>query len=123
MMGLGQDVQSETGVFPPWGAFPSEHLKVDDVEAGPAGMELQAHAVASFLFIADAEAFETEKLRLLFPDARGIIVREIWLPCTVTWEVRDGWNARKFRSSILWRFRERSEWYEPKDSGSVLGEE
>ncbi|KAI1152339.1 hypothetical protein F4825DRAFT_450536 [Nemania diffusa] len=100
----------------------SERLKIDDVEAGPAGMRLQANAVASFLFIVDAEAFGTEKLRLLFLDTRGNIVRESRVPCAETWEMRDGWNARKFLGSNFWMDRDRSEWYMPNDPGSVLGD-
>ncbi|KAI0906411.1 hypothetical protein F4823DRAFT_627070 [Ustulina deusta] len=99
-----------------------EKLKIDDVEAGSAGLRLQASVVASFLFVADAEAFETEKLRLLFLDARGNIVRESRVPCTDTWEMRDGWNARKFQDGNFWMDRDRSEWYVPNHPGSVLGE-
>ncbi|OTB16747.1 hypothetical protein K445DRAFT_11030 [Daldinia sp. EC12] len=47
-----------------------EQLKTHDIEAGNAGMEIQAKVVASFLFVADAEAFETEKLRLIYLCAR-----------------------------------------------------
>ncbi|KAI1477420.1 hypothetical protein F4774DRAFT_427247 [Daldinia eschscholtzii] len=47
-----------------------EQLKTHDIEAGNAGMEIQAKVVASFLFVADAEAFETEKLRLIYLYAR-----------------------------------------------------
>ncbi|KAI1126425.1 hypothetical protein F5Y10DRAFT_293813 [Nemania abortiva] len=100
----------------------AKKLKTDDTEAGPVGMRLQASVVASFLFIADAEAFETGKLRLLFLDARGNIVREWRVPYTDTWEMRDGWNARKFLDSNFWMDRDRSEWHVPNDPGSVLGE-
>ncbi|ROW04861.1 hypothetical protein VMCG_04888 [Cytospora schulzeri] len=97
-------------------------LKIDDVEAGPAGMALQASVVASILFIADAEAFETQKLRLLYLDTQGNIVRETRVPCSETWEMRDGWNARKFQTSVFWKDSERSQWNVPNDPGSILGE-
>ncbi|ROW07589.1 hypothetical protein VPNG_06808 [Cytospora leucostoma] len=100
----------------------AEQLKVDDVEASPAGMALQANVVSSFLFIADAEAFETEKLRLSFLDTRGNIVRETRVPCTETWLMRDGWNAKKFLDSEFWSDRDKNEWPLLNDPGSVLGE-
>ncbi|KAI1104574.1 hypothetical protein F4804DRAFT_181948 [Jackrogersella minutella] len=100
----------------------AEQLKVDAVEAGDAGMELQVNAVASFLFVADCKAVETEKLRLLYLDARGIIVRETRVPCTETWQMRDAWVGKKFRDSPLWNDRDRSEWGVSNDPGSVLGE-
>ncbi|KAI1419583.1 hypothetical protein F5Y12DRAFT_777205 [Xylaria sp. FL1777] len=101
----------------------AEQLKVDDVEAGAAGMQLQASVVASFLFVADAEAFGTKMLRLLFLDARGYIVRESRVPCTDTWEMRDGWNARKFQDGNFWMDRDRSEWQQVNEPGSVLGDQ
>ncbi|GAP93033.2 hypothetical protein SAMD00023353_10200170 [Rosellinia necatrix] len=97
-------------------------LEIDAVEASPAGLRLQASVVASFLFVADAEAFETAKLRLLFLDARGNIVRQSRVPSTDTWEMRDGWNARKFQDGNFWMDRDRSEWHVANDPGSVLGE-
>ncbi|KAK8050309.1 hypothetical protein PG994_012039 [Apiospora phragmitis] len=96
-------------------------LKTDDVEAG-GGMALQAHVVATFLFVADAETFVTEQLRLLFLDARGNIVRETRVPFEQTWEMRDGWNAGKFRDSNFWLDRDRSELGVQNDPGSILGE-
>ncbi|KAI0099452.1 hypothetical protein F4814DRAFT_433275 [Daldinia grandis] len=97
-------------------------LKTDHIEAGAAGMALQANIVASFLFVVDADTFETEKIRLLYLDARGNIVRETRVPSTETWEMRDAWNAKKFRDSVFWNDRDRSEWGVPNDPGSVLGE-
>ncbi|ETS88168.1 hypothetical protein PFICI_01996 [Pestalotiopsis fici W106-1] len=100
----------------------ADHLTPDEVEAGRAGQDLQSNVVASFLIVADLEAFETDKLRLLFLDARGNIVRESRLPCTETWEMRDAWNARKFRDSNFWNDRHRSNPYANRDPGSELGE-
>ncbi|KAI0143459.1 hypothetical protein GGR57DRAFT_508163 [Xylariaceae sp. FL1272] len=79
----------------------SEQLEMDDVEAGPAGMSLQASVVASFLFVADAEAFETGRLRLFFIDGRGNVVRESRVP-----------------SQILGRYATAG----TREPGSVLGE-
>ncbi|KAK6950753.1 hypothetical protein Daesc_007278 [Daldinia eschscholtzii] len=98
-----------------------EQLKIDDIEAGNAGMELQAKVVASFFFVADAGAFETEKSRLLYLDTRGNIVRETRVKCTEAWEMRDLWNGKKFRDSAFWHDRHRSEWSVPSDPGSVIG--
>lgn len=98
-----------------------EELKIDDVEAG-GGMELQAHAVATFLLVADAEAFETEKLRLLYLDARGNIVREFRLPYTESWETRHEWNACKFKTSMSWRDWVKTDQPVVHGPRSVLGE-
>ncbi|KAF2993343.1 hypothetical protein E8E14_001655 [Neopestalotiopsis sp. 37M] len=54
----------------------AEQLKVEDVEAGYVGMDMQVNVVFTYLFVADAEAFETDSLRLLFLDAQGVVVRE-----------------------------------------------
>jgi hypothetical protein len=94
-------------------------LRRDDVEAGPAGLALQALVMGSFLFVADGAALETERLRLLFLDARGNIVREACVPCTETWEMRDGWNG--LPNCHFWLDGDRYEWLTPVP-GSVLGE-
>ncbi|KAK9418254.1 putative WW domain-containing protein [Seiridium unicorne] len=100
----------------------AEQLKVAEVEVGPAGKELQAHVASSFLFVVDTEAFETGSLRLLFLDVRGNIVREARVPSTDTWEMREAWNAKKFRTGSVWADRRRSEWGQPNSPGSVLGD-
>ncbi|KAI1110745.1 hypothetical protein F5Y14DRAFT_454715 [Nemania sp. NC0429] len=102
-----------------------QQLTVDEMEAGTAGMELQACAVTSFLFVADAEAFETDSslLRLLFLDLRGNIVRESRVPVADAWEMRSAWDAGKFRDGPFWADRHRSDSLGvPSDPGSVLGE-
>jgi hypothetical protein len=85
-------------------------------------MQLQASVVATFLVIVDAEAFDTEKVHLLFLDKRGNIVRKSRVPFTDTWEMRDGWHGRKFQDGAVWHDRDRSEWPVPHDPGSILGE-
>ncbi|KAK9422562.1 hypothetical protein SUNI508_00425 [Seiridium unicorne] len=47
-----------------------------EAETTDAGIQLQELAVGSFLLVADAHAFGSDRLRLLFLDARGNIVRE-----------------------------------------------
>ncbi|KAK6087036.1 hypothetical protein SCUP234_02129 [Seiridium cupressi] len=100
----------------------AEQLKVAEVEVGPVGKALQAHVASSFLFVVDTEAFETGSLRLLFLDVRGNIVREARVPSTDTWEMREAWNAKKFRTGSVWADRRRSEWGQPNSPGSVLGD-
>lgn len=104
------------------GDSPSPEALADLVEAGQTGVEMQLCAVASFLFVADEEAFATDRLRLLYLDAGGDVVRESRVAPGEAHELRAYWNRGATGDSPFWRDRRRSD-----DSpfsnhpGSVLG--
>lgn len=100
----------------------AEQLKVEDVEAGYVGMDMQVNVVFTYIFIADAEAFETDSLRLLFLDAKGVIVRESRIKVEETWEMRNYWTAYKFRETDIWSDRNRSDNSPCPRPGSLLGD-
>ncbi|KAF7531578.1 hypothetical protein G7054_g8741 [Neopestalotiopsis clavispora] len=100
----------------------AEQLKVEDVEAGYVGMDMQVNVVFTYLFVADAEAFETDSLRLLFLDAQGVVVRESRIKVEETWLMRNYWNASKFRETDIWSDRYRSDEPPCPHPGSLLGD-
>lgn len=79
--------------------------KEEEVECG-IGMELQFMAVQAYLIVADREAFETDKLRILYLDARGNIVRHSRLAPENVWEARGEWSGAKYRDSQWWKEKE-----------------
>lgn len=56
-----------------------------------AAPDLQMLAVESFLVIADAEAWASDRLRVIFLDARGNAVRYSRLPLEESFDVRGVW--------------------------------
>ncbi|KAI2468958.1 hypothetical protein F4781DRAFT_443032 [Annulohypoxylon bovei var. microspora] len=73
----------------------------EEIEAG-IGMQLQVMAVATYLLVADAEAFESGKLRILYLDARGNVVRHSRIEPEDVFEARSRWNAAKLRDGEWW---------------------
>lgn len=73
-----------------------------EAETG-AGMELQLDAVATFLVVADREAWDTGKLRLLYLDAQGNIVRHSRISPEDVFNTRHEWIGKKFRDGYWWR--------------------
>lgn len=97
-----------------------------EAETGSAGEELQYQAVTSFLIVADSEAFKVDRLRYLFLDGYGNIVRHSRIRPDQSSETRGEWDVGKFRDGQWWRI----EWEEDEDSyrrthnepGGILGE-
>lgn len=73
-----------------------------EAETGAAGMALQVMAVNSFLIVADAEAWETGLLRLLYLDARGNVVRHSRIAPEDVMYTRSEWFGKKFRDGRWW---------------------
>lgn len=73
-----------------------------EAETGAAGMGLQVQAVATFLLVADREAWDTRRLRLLYLDAWGNIVRHSRIRPEDVFETRHQWMGKKFRDCNWW---------------------
>lgn len=72
-----------------------------EAEAG-AGMQLQVKAVTTFLVVADREAWDTGRLRLLYLDSQGHIVRHSRIRPEDLFETRHEWIGKKFRDGNWW---------------------
>ena len=75
---------------------------VSEAEYGEHGERLQAKAVSTFLLVADAGAWETDCLRLLYLDGKGNVVRHSAVEVSEAWETRNYWNYEKFCESNWW---------------------
>ncbi|KAI1454924.1 hypothetical protein F4805DRAFT_437964 [Annulohypoxylon moriforme] len=91
--------------------------KVEEVEDGLIGTSLQVIAVETYLLLADAKAFETRKLRVLFLDAWGNIVRHSRIEPEDIFELRSRWGAAKYRDGEYWLDKK-----ERGEPGGVLGD-
>ncbi|KAI0887611.1 uncharacterized protein GGS22DRAFT_157604 [Annulohypoxylon maeteangense] len=91
--------------------------KGEEVEHGHAGTGLQVVAVETYLLLADAEAFETRKLRVLFLDSWGNIVRYSRIEPEDIFDLRSRWGAAKYRDGEYWLDKK-----ERGEPGGVLGE-
>ncbi len=79
-----------------------EDAAVLEAEYGVHGEMLQARAVSTFLLVADAGAWETDCLRLLYLDGKGNVVRHSAVEVSEAWETRNYWNYEKFCESNWW---------------------
>ena len=77
-----------------------EDVAVLEAEYGVHGERLQAEAVSTFLLVADAGAWETDCLRLLYLDGKGNVVRHSAVEVSDAWETRNYWMGNKFRESL-----------------------
>ncbi|KAK3935356.1 hypothetical protein QBC46DRAFT_346698 [Diplogelasinospora grovesii] len=93
-----------------------------EAEYGIHGMELQAEAVSTFLIVADAEAWDTGRLSLLYLDAKGNIVRHSRIAPEEVFEVRHQFIGKKFRDSSWWVNRDDPTSGLHNEPGGVLGE-
>lgn len=93
----------------------------DAIEASYVGMELQAAAVASFLIVADAKSWETDRLRLLYLDAHGNTVRHSTVAAEEVCENRHEWFGAKFRDSCWWQNRDGDPRFR-YDPGGIIGD-
>ncbi len=99
-----------------------EDAAVLEAEYGVHGERLQAEAVATFLLVADAGAWETDCLRLLYLDGKGSVVRHSAVEVSETWETRNYWMGDKFRESLWWPLKHNLMTGEPFEPGSELGD-
>jgi hypothetical protein len=86
------------------GVVTPEEAAVLEAEYGVHGQELQEAAVATFLLVADARAFETDCLRVLFLDAKGNVVRHTTTDVSDAWEMRGYWVNFRFNESPWWMY-------------------
>ncbi len=105
-----------------------EHERLDDADAvleaeyGKLGERLQAEAVESFLLVADAGAWETDCLRLLYLDGKGNIVRHSAVGVSEAWTTRSSWLWWRFHESCWWPHKHDLLTGERGDPGSELGD-
>jgi hypothetical protein len=95
---------------------------VFEAEYGKHGEKLQAAAVATFLLVADAHAWETDCLRLLYLDAKGNIVRHSTVEVEDAWYTRCWFDPGKMEESLWWPYKHDLMSGELRETGSELGE-
>jgi hypothetical protein len=113
---LHQEIQRRVAA----GDDPAE-VAVFEAEYGKYGQELQLAVVASFLLVADARAWETDRLRLLYLDSKGNVIRHTTVEVERAWETRDYWFAPRFRNTEWWRYKDDPADGEPEEPGAELG--
>ena len=82
----------------------AEEVAIWEAEYGEHGSKLQFQSAASYLLVADAQAWKTQTLRLLFLDRTGSIVRHTTAEAEHAWELSGYWFERRFSDSGWWRF-------------------
>lgn len=92
-----------------------------EAEAGAVGMALQVLAVDSFLVVADAEAWDTGLLWLLYLDARGNVVRHSRIAPDDVMYTRHEWIGKKFRDGRWW-LNAKGRGGQGMEPGGVLGD-
>ncbi|KAK4449777.1 hypothetical protein QBC34DRAFT_462297 [Podospora aff. communis PSN243] len=90
-------------------------------------IELQYHAVASFLVVVDKEAWEQNRFKLFWLDAHGNVVRESTVAPERVAEIRVHWSRQMFYDNEHWLGRGEEEAARNEDSylpepGSKLGD-
>jgi hypothetical protein len=75
--------------------------KESEAESG-AGRELQVNVVQTFLIVADQVAWNTGRLRLLYLDPQGNIVRQSKMRPEEVWQTCYQWIGKKFRDNNFW---------------------
>lgn len=105
-----------------------EHGRLEDAAAvleaeyGEHGERLQAEAVSSFLLVADAGAWDTDCLRLLYLDGKGNIVRHSVVEVSYAWATRNYWMGKRFCESDWWPHMHNLLTGKRGDPGSELGD-
>lgn len=92
-----------------------------EAETG-AGMQLQVKAVTTFLVVVDLEAWDTKRLRLLYLDSKGNIVRQSRIRPEDVFETRHQWIGRKFRDGNWWLNEYDDESWLRHEPGGTLGD-
>ncbi|KAL1835648.1 hypothetical protein VTJ49DRAFT_6293 [Mycothermus thermophilus] len=100
-----------------------EDAAVLEAEYGEHGQKLQVFAVASFLLVADARAFETDRLRLLYLDHKGNIVRHSTVEVEYAWETRNYWSGYRFEEATWWGHKHNLLTGESDEDGGELADE
>jgi hypothetical protein len=126
--GLRRDVEERRRVASAGdgGVLPSEveaeAAAVLEAEYGVHGQALQEAAVSTFLLVADAQAWETDCLRVLFLDAKGNVVRHSTTDVSDAWETRCYWVNFRFNESSWWVFAHDLLSGRREEGGAELGE-
>lgn len=100
-----------------------DYVAMLEAEYGEHGQELQDKAVSSYLFIADASAFETDYLRLVFLDRKGNVVRHSASEAEYLWDFPIRWWKFCLYELNEWVFHHNPLTGEHQDDGAELGDD
>jgi hypothetical protein len=94
-----------------------------EAEYGKHGERLQVYAVENVLLVADARAFEMDRLKLLYLDYKRNIVRHSTVEIDYAWDTWDHRWAWKFRETCYWMLKHNPLTGEGYEDGAELADD